>query len=177
MAGPPEGAHERGVSRRAFLAGGIGLIGTFIAAAVAVPIVAYVASPSFKKAEATDWIAVGLLSEFEPETPSNAGFSVTKRDGWVEQTQKKAVWVVKHGDDDVTVFNPRCTHLGCAVDWKPDEEAFVCPCHGGQFAVDGSVEGGPPPRSLDTLPSKVEEGQVYVQYQEFKLGVSGKSEL
>lgn len=173
----PNEPRERGVNRRTFLAGGIGLIGAFISAALAVPIVAYVTSPSLKKAEATEWIPVGRLDEFEAETPSNAGFSVTKRDGWVERTQKKAVWVVRHGSDDVTVFNPRCTHLGCAVDWKPDQQLFVCPCHSGQFAIDGNVEGGPPPRSLDTLPAKVEEGQLFVQYKEFKLGVSGKSEL
>jgi len=39
------------------------------------------------------------------------------------------------------------------------------------------VTGGPPPRSLDTLPSKIDGGQLFVQYKDFKLGVSGKTEI
>jgi menaquinol-cytochrome c reductase iron-sulfur subunit len=177
MAGLPAPAHEQGVSRRTFLTVGIGLIGAFITAALGVPIVAYVASPSLRRAKATEWTAVGLVGEFEPKTPSRVDFTITKHDGWVERTEKKAVWVIAHDSGEITVFGPRCTHLGCAYDWKPDRQKFVCPCHDGVFNIDGRVEGGPPPRALDTLPTKVEEGQLMVQYKDFKLGVSGKSEL
>jgi cytochrome b6-f complex iron-sulfur subunit len=42
-----------------------------------------------------------------------------------------------------------CTHLGCIV--KPTDEGFACPCHGSQFARDGSVTKGPAPRALSWL--------------------------
>jgi Rieske Fe-S protein len=36
------------------------------------------------------------------------------------------------------------------------------------------VLGGPPPRPLDTLPVKVEDGVLYAEYQDFRLGVPDK---
>ncbi|MEP0774394.1 MAG: ubiquinol-cytochrome c reductase iron-sulfur subunit [Acidobacteriota bacterium] len=42
-----------------------------------------------------------------------------------------------------------CTHLGCIV--KPTPHGFDCPCHGSQFAADGSVVRGPAPAPLPWL--------------------------
>lgn len=39
-----------------------------------------------------------------------------------------------------------CTHAGCEVRVMPN--SFQCPCHGSEYAVDGSVEDGPAPRPL-----------------------------
>ena len=36
-----------------------------------------------------------------------------------------------------------CTHVGCVVHWNPFERCWDCPCHGSQFAPDGSVLNGP----------------------------------
>ena len=41
-----------------------------------------------------------------------------------------------------------CTHLGCTVQWRPDERQFTCPCHGSHFDEAGSVISGPAPRAL-----------------------------
>jgi glycine/D-amino acid oxidase-like deaminating enzyme/nitrite reductase/ring-hydroxylating ferredoxin subunit len=36
-----------------------------------------------------------------------------------------------------------CTHLGCHLRWNSLETCWDCPCHGSQFAPDGSVQNGP----------------------------------
>jgi len=49
-----------------------------------------------------------------------------------------------------------CTHLGCIPAYYPDQEKFICACHGGQFAADGEVLKAPPPSPLVIPPFKVE---------------------
>jgi len=44
-----------------------------------------------------------------------------------------------------------CTHLGCIYAWKPDQNKFICPCHGSQFQREGEFIQGPAPRSLDQM--------------------------
>lgn len=36
-----------------------------------------------------------------------------------------------------------CSHLGCHVHWNSLERCWDCPCHGSQFAVDGTALNGP----------------------------------
>jgi cytochrome b6-f complex iron-sulfur subunit len=44
-----------------------------------------------------------------------------------------------------------CTHLGCVVAWKEQDNEFECPCHGGRFSPEGQVLGGPPPKPLESI--------------------------
>jgi len=46
-------------------------------------------------------------------------------------------------------LNAVCTHLGCVVPWVPSANKFQCPCHGSQYATDGSVIRGPAPLPLE----------------------------
>ena len=41
-----------------------------------------------------------------------------------------------------------CTHMACLVHWNSFEKCWACPCHGSQFAPDGSVLNGPAVRPL-----------------------------
>ena len=46
------------------------------------------------------------------------------------------------------VVNPRCPHLGCQVEWNPDERSWDCPCHGSRFDMDGNWIDGPAQEGL-----------------------------
>ena len=72
------------------------------------------------------------------------------------------------------ILSPICPHLGCSVRWVGDENKFICPCHSGSFTADGERIAGPPPRSMDSLESKVEDGVLKVRYQYFRQLVPNK---
>jgi len=41
------------------------------------------------------------------------------------------------------VRSATCTHMGCIVHWNSLEQCWDCPCHGSQFAPDGTPLNGP----------------------------------
>jgi len=56
-----------------------------------------------------------------------------------------------------------CTHFGCIVKWRPKEDIFYCPCHGGEFGPEGAVIAGPPPAPLPELNVVQEDDVLYVE--------------
>ena len=59
---------------------------------------------------------------------------------------KLAVCRDRHGM--IHTHSATCTHLGCIVRWNSTEQCWDCPCHGSQFAADGTVLNGPAIRPL-----------------------------
>ena len=43
---------------------------------------------------------------------------------------------------------PRCPHMGCALEWNPDELSWDCPCHGSRFDSDGRLIDNPAQEDL-----------------------------
>jgi menaquinol-cytochrome c reductase iron-sulfur subunit len=148
----------------------------FIGLSLAIPLVGYVVYPALKRRD-KPWVEVGGVEELSAGEPKSLDYVATIRDGYVETKVHKAVWAVKQMDGRVTVFSPMCTHLGCGYAWDNGEKKFKCPCHGSAFDVSGEVVAGPAPRSLDQLPSKVENGRLLVIFKEFKSGVREQAEL
>jgi cytochrome b6-f complex iron-sulfur subunit len=48
-------------------------------------------------------------------------------------------------------IKPVCTHLGCTVVWKAEQNQFVCPCHGSKYDSQGKVVHGPAQRDLPLI--------------------------
>ncbi|NLT57969.1 MAG: FAD-dependent oxidoreductase [Clostridiales bacterium] len=46
----------------------------------------------------------------------------------------------------------RCTHMGCALKWNPQEHSWDCPCHGSRFDQEGHVIDNPAKRGIDVGP-------------------------
>jgi len=160
-------------SRRTFLAQVITACVAFLAALLGVPAVGAAVGPALKREE-TEWVSLGSADSFQVGVPKAVNVMVVQRDGWIETTSVKGVWVVREPDDTFTAFNGRCTHLGCAYSWQNGQQQFACPCHAGVFAIDGKVLAGPPPRPLDTLETRVVAGDLQAQIQDFRLGTADK---
>jgi Rieske Fe-S protein len=52
------------------------------------------------------------------------------------------ILVVRTGRDAFTALSTQCTHEGCPVN-PPVNGIITCPCHGSQYALDGTVRRGP----------------------------------
>jgi menaquinol-cytochrome c reductase iron-sulfur subunit len=164
------------LSRRDFLRVGMAGIGAFIASALGIPLIGYLLSPALKRLT-PDWTQLGPLSDFTVGEPRQVPFTRLRRDGWIERPENLAVWVWRKSETEVVVYNSHCTHLGCAFNWITQGQHkghFFSPCHDGVFALDGTVISGPPPRPLDRLEAKIEDGQLYILYQDFRLGIPEK---
>jgi menaquinol-cytochrome c reductase iron-sulfur subunit len=163
-------------TRRSFFVKTTLFISSLIGFSLAVPLIGYVISPALRPRK-NAWVPVAKIEELPVDKPKSLDYTMAVKDGWQEKQTTKAVWAVKQTDGQVKVYSPICPHLGCGFRWDQQDQLFKCPCHGSIFAIDGTVQAGPAPRPLDTLPSKVEEGRLLVQYQEFKSGLAKKVEL
>ncbi len=166
----PEGSRRRffqWVTR-----GVMGVIGF----ALGIPLVGYVVAPALKRRQKT-WVDVGGVNEVPVGEPAQLDYIATIQDGYIETKTQKAIWAMKQSDGQVIAYSPMCPHLGCGYTWDRADKHFKCPCHGSAFDLSGRVLAGPAPRSLDQLPSKVENGRLFVIYKDFKSGVREQIEL
>jgi Rieske Fe-S protein len=95
-----------------------------------------------------------------PGTPVEVPFSMTNASG---ASVTASMWLLKNPDGTLTAYDPRCTHALCEVNWVSAEDKFKCNCHGGEFALDGTVIAGPPPRPLNKFPLTESGGTVTVE--------------
>lgn len=168
-----ESSGTSGATRRHFLEVSAGLLGFFVSLVVGIPFIGALISTKFRKEKGV-WnrtVDVGSLQEGQPV---RLNFEYRTEDAYLTDFTVHSVWAIKHSESAITVFSPICTHLGCYYKWNAGDNHFECPCHQSIFSIDGKVLGGPAPRPLDTLPLKIEDGVLYVQWQEFKVGITEK---
>ena len=163
-------------TRRTFFGWVTAAISTFIGIALTIPIIGFVISPAFRR-QKKEWVPVGNFDDLPIGEPKDLQYTETVKDGWLQTHSTKGIWAIKHNDEQVTVFSPICPHLGCGYRWDSQDRQFKCPCHGSIYDIDGKVKGGPAPRPLDTLPARVENGQLLVIYKEYKSGLRTQVEL
>ncbi|MBI4300730.1 MAG: ubiquinol-cytochrome c reductase iron-sulfur subunit [Chloroflexi bacterium] len=148
-------------TRRKFLRNSVAAVGGLVTAGIAVPVVGYFISPALKKAD-TEWVAIATVNDIPKDTPTPVDYVVRANDGWTTVEVRKACWAVTKDGEDFTVFDPRCTHLGCAYHWDEGKKLFLCPCHNAVFDIDGKVVSGPPPRALDRFETKIVGNKLFI---------------
>ena len=154
-----EGTQERGflsrLDRRSFMA--YGLWAATIALIVEGGVISVQAMrPQPKVAAFGSTFDVGLVDDFEVGSITyflDGRFYISRLPGGLLALYRK------------------CTHLGCVVPWRADEQSedsvsgsgrFNCPCHGSIFNRFGEVKGGPAPRPLDIFPIEIDDDRVIV---------------
>ena len=55
-----------------------------------------------------------------------------------------------------------CTHLGCLVGYDKFNSKLVCPCHAGEFDLEGNVLSGPATKPLLRYPLKITSDQITI---------------
>lgn len=132
-------------------------------------------SPAFQAPREAHWIKIGEVDQLESGVATRFDFAETVSDAWVESRVLRGVWIYTEDGEHFTVYNGRCTHLGCGYAFDKARNVFHCPCHHGIFDLKtGRVLDGPPPRPLDVLDTKVEGGVLFVAYRDFRGGIPEK---
>ena len=114
------------------------------------------------------WIAVSTLGSRRRNTESNddgiieAGPVGRFANRSVTPFPENEFYLVRLEDGGFLALHRKCTHLGCSVPWRPDEERFACPCHASAFDIRGAVLSSPAPRPLDLFAVAIKNGQVLV---------------
>lgn len=157
-------SHE--VNRRDFVKVVTAFLGSIIGAVIGIPAIGYLIGPAVKASQSEAWIPLGPLENYPPGVPTLFSFVRTKINGWEKSSNSYGVYVVRGEDQEVRVFSNICTHLNCRVKWLEDEQGYRCPCHDAVFGKYGEVKSGPPPRPLDEYQTKVEDGNLFIFFQE-----------
>lgn len=70
--------------------------------------------------------------------------------GGVVEYEGDKVGVYKTPSGETFIVSTRCPHLGCQLEWNPDELSWDCPCHGSRFYYTGKLINNP---AQEDLPS------------------------
>ncbi len=107
------------------------------------------------------WVVLGNVNDLLPGTVHKINYSVRTTDAWRKFDRIGTLYAFSDNSTDFIVLDGTCTHLGCLVHWKAEENLFSCPCHEGIFTRQGAVVSGAPSKPLSRLQTKVEDGVLF----------------
>ena len=82
------------------------------------------------------------------QIPAGQAARLPRGHGGIVFLHGKKVGVYKDEDGVVHAVDNRCPHLGCQLEWNPDEKSWDCPCHGSRFDFRGNLISGPAQKGL-----------------------------
>ena len=82
-----------------------------------------------------------LEEDFEVQLSDFPGLATAGTTVLVDAGLRLPLAVTRQAEAEFIVTSTECTHMGCEV--RRDSSGYTCPCHGSQFALDGSLRRGP----------------------------------
>ena len=127
------------LNRRTFVRVALGGVGACYAAAIGYPVYRYLASPVEKSA------AEAAVTEVTLKDAQ----SLPKSSVLMFKFGSKPTMLIHHPDGTWIALTAVCTHLGCTVQYQPEQNVIHCACHGGTYDPNtGANISGPPPKPL-----------------------------
>jgi menaquinol-cytochrome c reductase iron-sulfur subunit len=143
------------LDRTRFLQRATILVGAVTAAIVAVPAATMAVAPGLHTGTYYD-VDLGPVANFPAD---GAGpYHVVTFESFPHDTTgigRRVAFVRNDGDGTFTALSYTCMHVGCPV--RNFGTTFGCPCHGGQYDVEGRPTAGPPVRPLNRYVTRVDE--------------------
>jgi Rieske Fe-S protein len=184
-AGMPEPRKGEAFPRSVFLEGATLGLGGVIGGLVTLPVLGFAVLPAFLH-QHTHEADLGPITDFKEGQWVIATFL---RDPSLGEVSRRTAYIRNNGTlegtPSFTILSNRCVHLGCPV--QPNGPMFMnqekisktkngevrlipslpaggfgCPCHGGQYDVEGNRTAGPPVRALDRYEFVVRNGRLVV---------------
>jgi cytochrome b6-f complex iron-sulfur subunit len=146
-------------TRRAFLGWWIGAVLTATVVTAVAPLVVYIFPPrSSNRTKQKIRVALDRPVDALPEGAASrfdapAGMAFIMADGGENNTAGDPTFggFLTRDRGKLRAFAITCPHLGCSYAFDDGKKHFVCPCHGSEFALDGSVLHGPATSPLSHL--------------------------
>jgi len=135
--------------RRDFLTKSLATLSTALVGFILYPVAKYLKQPPAAGANIKRTIAAKL-----DEVPNDSGriFRFGNNPGIVLRTP----------NGELKSFAAVCTHLGCIVQYVPEESYILCACHNGKYDLNGQVISGPPPLPLEEFQVDVQGDDIVV---------------
>ena len=93
--------------------------------------------------EAAKQAMKGLAREFLVPVGRKFVDNLPDGHGGIVELEGKKVGVYKDEHGNIYAVSTRCPHLGCQLEWNPDEKSWDCPCHGSRFTESGELIDNP----------------------------------
>ena len=156
-------------------------LGGVIGGLVTAPALGFMVAPAFLKQGQKDH-DIGPISDFPEGKYVIATWMSDKSQGEVSRRTAFVRYNGQlNGQPSFTIISNHCAHLGCPVqpngplDSKNTKQladvtliptvsiaGFGCPCHGGQYDIEGNRTAGPPVRALDRYSFSIRNGHLFL---------------
>ena len=161
-------------------------LGGVIGGIVTAPALGFMVLPAFTN-QGYDDVDLGPLENFPEGQFTVTTFHMNPAEG---EVTRRTAYIrnngVVDGQPSFTIISNRCAHLGCPVQpngllnerarktvpteangtktsvliTPVDPSGFGCPCHGGQYDIEGNRTAGPPVRGLDRFEYSIRNGRL-----------------
>ncbi len=98
--------------------------------------------------EETIEAAKGLTKQFIVPADFKAE-EVAKDEGKIIEWKGEKLGAYRDEKGTLFLVSAKCPHLGCQLEWNPEEKSFDCPCHGSRFRYTGELIDNPAQKGIE----------------------------